>query len=174
MSPPPNLIPSATFQIMVTGKPTPIASKDIFSGKDVALFGVPGAFTPTCHHLHLPGIMADYASFRASGTDLVACTAVNDVFVLDAWARALGAPSELLFLADPNGDFARTLGLLFDGRPLGLGYRSKRYAMWVKDGLIQHLSVEPDPTLADVSSAYSLLGMFDRWSSAQGASATYD
>jgi glutaredoxin/glutathione-dependent peroxiredoxin len=89
--------------------------------------------------------------------------------VLDAWARAVGAPEEILFLADGNGDFAKALGLLFDGHRLGLGYRSKRYAMWVNDGSIQHLSVEADPTLADVSSAYSLLKMFDHWARAPGS-----
>jgi glutaredoxin/glutathione-dependent peroxiredoxin len=164
MSPAPRLIPSVTFQVMVKGKPATIASKEVFSGKSVALFGLPGAFTPACHYLHLPGIIADTNSFRASGTDLVVATAVNDVFVMDAWARALRASEEILFLADGNGDFARALGLLFDGRSLGLGYRSKRYAMWVNDGFIQHVTVEPDPTLADVSSAHALLTMFDQWS----------
>jgi glutaredoxin/glutathione-dependent peroxiredoxin len=170
MSPAPGLIPSVTLQIMRGGKPTSIASDDVFSGKNVALFGMPGAFTPACHYLHLPGILADADSFRTSGTDLVVCTAVNDVFVMDAWARSLGASDDVLFLADGNGDFARALGLLFDGRSLALGYRSKRYAMWVKNGFIQYLSVEPEPTMADVSSAYSLLKAFDGWVSGAFAS----
>lgn len=163
MSPAPRLIPSVTFQTMRGGKPTSIPSGDVFNGKNIALFGVPGAFTPTCHYLHLPGILADSHSFKTSGTDLIVCTAVNDVFVMDAWARSLGASDDVLFLADGNGDFARALGLIFDGRALGLGFRSKRYAMWVKNGFIQHLIVEPDPTTADVSTAYSLLKAFDGW-----------
>ncbi len=169
MSPAPRLIPPVTFHVMAKGKPASIASKDVFSGGNVALFGLTGAFTPSCHYNHLPGIITDFPRFRESGTDLVAITTVNDVFVLDAWARAVGAPEEILFLADGNGDFAKALGLLFDGHQLGLGYRSKRYAMWVNDGSIQHLSVEADPTLADVSSAYSLLKMFDHWARAPGS-----
>ncbi len=164
MSPALNLIPAVTFQIMENGRPVPITSEEVFSERSVALFGVPGAFTPVCHYIHLPGVAADYDSFKSSNVDLVACTSVNDAYVMDAWRRALGVPDGLLFLADVNGDFARGLGLTFDGRPLGLGERSKRYAMWVKNGSIQHLAIEPDPTLADVSSAYMLLNVFDNWS----------
>ncbi|MGO9171329.1 MAG: redoxin family protein, partial [Rhodomicrobium sp.] len=98
------------------------------------------------------------------GVDLVACTSVNDVYVMDAWRTALRAPPDMLFLADGNGDFARSLGLTFDGRPFGLGERSKRYAMWVINGTIQQVAVEPGLTAADVSSAYTLLSMFDSWS----------
>jgi peroxiredoxin len=166
MSPAINLIPSVTFQVMSKGKPIAITSDEFFSKRSVALFGIPGAFTPPCHILHLPGIISELKCFKEGGSDIVACTAVNDVFVLDAWAQSLGVSDELLFLADGNGDFARGLGLLFDGRPLGLGYRSKRYAMWVNNGVIQHLLVEPDPTQADVSSAHALLRMFDQWASA--------
>jgi glutaredoxin/glutathione-dependent peroxiredoxin len=172
MSPGLNVIPSVDFQIMERGKSVSLASRIVFAGKSVALFGLPGAFTPACHHIHLPGIMAEYERYKASGIDLVACTAVNDIYVLEAWRQALGIPQEILLLADGNGNFARGLGLTFDGRSLGLGERSKRYAMWVKDGVIQHLSVEADPTLADVSSAYSILQAFESWSRG-GALATY-
>jgi len=164
MSPALSLIPAVTFRIMENGKPASLPSREVFAGRSVALFGVPGAFTPTCHHIHLPSLVAEYASLRAGGVDLVACTSVNDVFVMEAWRQALGAPSEMLFLADGNGDFARGFGLIFDGRPLGLGERSKRYTMWVLRGAIQHLAVEPDPTVADVSSAYALLRVFEDWS----------
>jgi glutaredoxin/glutathione-dependent peroxiredoxin len=109
----------------------------------------------------LPSVFADFESLKSSGVDLVACTSVNDVFVMDAWRRVLGAPDEMVFLADGNADFARGLGLIFDGRPLGLGERSKRYAMWVIDGSIQHLAIEPDLTMADVGSAYTLLKVFE-------------
>jgi peroxiredoxin len=173
MSPGLSVIPSVDFQIMKRGKPISLSSRSVFAGKSVALFGLPGAFTPACHHIHVPGIMAEYERYRESGIDLVACTAVNDVFVLDAWRQALGISDEILILADGNGDFARGLGLAFDGRPLGLGERSKRYAMWVKDGVIQHLSVEADPTLADVSTAYTLLQAFESWSRGGTVGSTY-
>jgi peroxiredoxin len=173
MSPGLNAIPSADFQIMERGKPASLSSRAVFAGKSVALFGLPGAFTPACHHIHVPGIMAEYEQYKASGIDLVACTAVNDIYVLDAWRQALAIPDGILILADGNGDFARSLGLTFDGRSLGLGERSKRYAMWVMDGVIQHLTVEADPTLADVSTAYSLLQAFESWSSGEAATSIY-
>jgi glutaredoxin/glutathione-dependent peroxiredoxin len=172
MSPGLNVIPSVDFQIMERGKPASLSSRAVFAKKSVALFGLPGAFTPACHHIHLPGIMAEYARYMAGGIDIVACTSVNDIYVLDAWRQALRIPGEIVILADGNGDFARGLGLTFDGSSLGLGERSKRYAMWVKDGAIQHLTVEADPTLADVSTAYSLLQAFESWSSGE-AVATY-
>jgi peroxiredoxin len=149
---------------MEKGKPCSVASKDLFSRKEVALFGLHGAFTPACHHIHLPGIAAEYESYRASGVNLIAVTAMNDVFVMDAWRRSLGISDEIVFLADGSGDFARGLGLIFDGRGLGWGERSKRYAMWIKNGSIQHLEVEADPTLADVSTAYAFLPAFESWS----------
>jgi peroxiredoxin len=148
---------------MANGKPMNVTAKELFSGKSVALFGVPGAFTPSCHHVHLPEVLQDFDSFRENGIDLVACTAVNDVYVLDAWSKALGASGKILFLADGNGEFARSLGLVFDGRALGLGFRSKRYSMWVTNGAIQHLAIERDPTHAEISSAHSMLSMFERW-----------
>ncbi len=163
MPPALNLIPSVTFQIMVEGQPAPLTGQELFSGRSVALFGVPGAFTPTCHHIHLPQIFSDYESFKEGGVDRVACTSVNDVFVMEAWRQALGGPREILFLADGNGDFARGLGLIFDGRPFGWGERSKRYAMWVINGSIQHLAIEPDTTVAEVSSSYMLLRVFESW-----------
>jgi len=161
--PPALNLPSVTFEIMMEGQPAPLTTQEVFSGRSVALFGVPGAFMPTCHHIHLPQIFSDYESIKAGGVDLVACTSVNDVFVMEVWRQALGGPHEMLFLADGNGDFARGLGLTFDGHPLGLGERSKRYAMWVINGSIQHLAVEPDPTDAEESSAYALLRVFDSW-----------
>jgi glutaredoxin/glutathione-dependent peroxiredoxin len=164
MSPGLTLIPSVTFQTMENGKPRSITSREVFSGRNVALFGVLGAFTPACHYIHLPEIAVEFERYKASGIDLVALTAVNDIYVLEAWRRSLRIPDDILFLADGNGDFAKSLGLIFDGRKLGLGVRSKRYAMWIRNGTIQHLSVDPDPTQADVSSAYSLLRVFESWS----------
>jgi len=173
VSPGPNVIPSVNFQIMERGRPISLSSRTVFARNSVALFGLPGAFTPACHHIHLPGIIAEYERYLANDIDLVACTAVNDVFVLDAWRHALSIPDDILILADGNGDFARSLGLTFDGRSLDLGERSKRYAMWVKDGVIQHLTVEADPTLADVSTAYSLLQAFESWSTGEAVASTY-
>ncbi len=110
---------------------------------------------------HLPGIVTESVSLKNGGVDLPACTSINGVYVTDAWRTALRAPSGMLFLTDGNGDFARGLGLTFDSRPLGLGERSKRYAMRVINGAIQHLAVEPNLTVADVSTAYTLLSMFE-------------
>jgi peroxiredoxin len=173
MSPGLNVIPSADFQIMERGRPASLSSRAIFAGKSVALFGLPGAFTPACHHIHVPSIIGEYERYQASGIDLVACTAVNDVYVLHAWRQALGVPDDILLLADGNGDFARGLGLIFDGHSLGLGERSKRYAIWAVDGFIQHLTVEADPTLADVSTAYSLLQAFESWSRGEALASVY-
>jgi len=167
MSPAPRLLPAVTFQVMKGGRPATLASHDFFSGKNVALFGLAGAFLPKCHYIHLPEIAAEFESYKASGIDAVACTAVNDPFVLEAWRQSLSVPSEIIFLADGNGDFARGLGLLFEAQQLGLGVRSRRYAMLVSDGRIEELAVEPDPTLADVSSAYSLLRVYESWSSSR-------
>jgi glutaredoxin/glutathione-dependent peroxiredoxin len=164
MAPAFNPIPPATFQIMESGKPVSLTSRELFSGSRVALFGVAGAFIPTCHHLHLPAIIEEFETLKGGGVDVVACTSVNDVYVMDAWRTALRAPPGVLFLADGNGDFARGLGLAFNGRPFGLGERSKRYVMWAIDGAIQQMAVEPDLTLADVSTAHALLGMFESWS----------
>ncbi len=149
---------------MEEGHPASITSYELFSGKSVALFGMPGAFTPACHHTHLPSIVTEYESLKSNSVDIVACTAVNDVFVMDAWRCELDIPHGILLLADDNGDFSRGIGLSFDGRSLGLGERSKRYAMWVKNSSIQHLTVDPDPTVADVSSAYALPRVFESWS----------
>ncbi len=169
MSPGPTLIPHARLQVMVGSVPKTVTAAEAFAGRSVALFGVLGAFTPSCHHVHLPEILQDFDAFAANGIDLVACTAVNDVYVLDAWAKSLGAADRILFLADGNGEFAGELGLLFDARSLGLGYRSKHYLMWVKDGAIQHLSIDPDPTASEISTAYAMLTLFERWSTAEAA-----
>ncbi len=172
MSPPLSFIPEVIFQTMKKGRPSAIGSHEVFSGRSVALFGLLGAFTPSCHHVYLPEIIAECARYRANGIDLVACTAVNDIHILDAWANALDISDEILFLADGNGDFARALGLIFDGRALGLGFRSRRYAMWLNNGVIQHLAVEPDPTEAEISGAYVLLRVFETWSEARAVAPT--
>jgi len=156
-------IPDVTFNIMTNGRPQKITSAEVFNRKSVVLFGIPGAYTPTCHYLHIPGILDEIDTFKSNGIDTVACTAVNDIDVLHNWAQELGAADKILFLADGNGTFAKSLNLLLDGRDFGLGFRSKRYSMWVNDGRIECLNIEPDFEAADISSAGMLLEMFGRW-----------
>jgi peroxiredoxin len=150
-------LPHATFKVMTETGPSETSTEELFKGKKAVLFGVPGAFTPTCQGLHLPGFLEHAAEFEAKGVTLIACTAVNDIFVLDAWAKASGAKGKITFLADGNGDFARALGLEFDGTPIGFGIRSKRYAMLVDDGVVKLLNVEDSPGKAEASSAAKLL-----------------
>jgi peroxiredoxin len=133
-----------------------VQSADYFAGKKVALFAVPGAFTPTCSAKHLPGFVEKADELKAKGIDEIACTAVNDAFVLSAWAKQSGAPS-ITMLADGNGEFAQAIGLVMDGSGVGLGKRSQRYSMLVNDGVVEQLNVEA-PGAFEVSSADYLLG----------------
>ena len=149
-------LPQATFRVMTPDGPAPRTTDDIFKDRKVVLVAVPGAFTPTCHRNHLPGYVQKAQEIKAKGVDAIAVTSVNDVFVMDAWAKASGADG-LEFLADGNGDFAKALGLAMDGTGFGLGVRSKRYAMVVDDGVVQALNVEDTPSKADVSGAENLL-----------------
>jgi peroxiredoxin len=138
-------LPAGTFTRMTDGGPAPITTREIFEGKTVVLFGVPGAFTPTCSRQHLPGYVQQYDAFRAKGVDTIACLAVNDVFVMDAWAKASGVGERLLMLADGNGTYTRALGLEFDLSGFGMGGRSKRFSMVVVDGVVKQLNVEGGP-----------------------------
>jgi peroxiredoxin len=122
--------------------PKAVSTKDFFGGKTVVLFAVPGAFTPTCSARHLPGFKDHAADFKAKGVDVVACISVNDYFVMKAWARDQGIAGEVVMLADGNGDFAKAVGLQLDGSGFGMGPRSQRYAMIVKDGVVEQLFVE--------------------------------
>jgi peroxiredoxin len=150
-------LPEATFRVMTPSGPATKTTAEIFDGKRVVLFAVPGAFTPTCNNNHLPGFLANLDAFKGKGIDTVACTAVNDVFVLDAWSKSTGAQDKIEFLSDGNGDFARALGLDMDGSGIGFGIRSKRYAMLVEDGVVKALNVEDVPGKADKSTADALL-----------------
>lgn len=150
-------IPEATFHVMTAEGPTAMSSEDVFAGKKVVLFAVPGAYTPTCHMKHLPGFIEHAADFKAKGVDTVACTAVNDPFVLDNWAKTTGAENKILFLADGNADFARAVGADLDASAFGLGTRSKRYAMLVEDGVVKSIHIEDVPTEVTSSSAETLL-----------------
>jgi peroxiredoxin len=149
-------VPAATFRTMTPDGPAPKTSDDVFKGKKVVLFAVPGAFTPTCHKNHLPGFVKNADAIKAKGIDTIAVTAVNDVFVMDAWKKASGA-DKIEFLSDGNGDFAKAIDLWIDGSGMGLGVRSKRYSMLIEDGVVKKLNVEEAPGKADVSGADNLL-----------------
>ncbi len=135
--------------------PDAVQSADYFAGKRVALFSVPGAFTPTCSAKHLPGFVEKAADLKAKGIDEIACTAVNDPFVLGAWSKN-GSADEITMLADGNGDFAEALGLTMDGSAFGLGKRGQRFSMVVNDGTVEQLNVE-GPGEFKVSSAEHML-----------------
>ncbi len=136
-------VPSVTFPIRVGNEWTKTTSDEVFGGKTVALFALPGAFTPTCSSAHLPRFNELVAVFKASGVDSVVCLAVNDPFVMDAWKQNQQA-KDIQFLPDGNGDFSKGMGLLVDKTAIGLGYRSRRYSMLVKDGQIEKMFVEPE------------------------------
>jgi glutaredoxin/glutathione-dependent peroxiredoxin len=150
-------LPNVTVRLVTPDGPKPTETRDYFAGKTVVLFGLPGAFTPTCHKNHLPGFIVSEAAFKSKGVDAIAMTSVNDHFVLSAWSDATGAQGHIDFLADGSGAFAKALGLDFDASAGGLGVRSKRYAMLAVDGVVKELNIEPEPGKADVSSAAHLL-----------------
>lgn len=134
-----------------------MSSDELFGGRRVVLVAVPGAFTPTCHAKHLPGFIRNADQLKAAGADTVACVSTNDIFVLDAWARELGAKGKILMLADGNGDFTRAIGMERDSTPFGMGKRSQRYAMIVDDGMVTALHVETERGVVKESSAETLL-----------------
>ena len=148
-------IPAATLQIMGDNGPAPVSTDEIFAGKKVVLFAVPGAFTPGCSMTHLPGYVVNADKILASGVDTIACLSVNDAFVMDAWGKAQNA-DHIMMLADGNGDFTSALGLELDGRGFGMGTRSQRYAMIVDDGTVSLLNVEAGAGV-DVSAAEKIM-----------------
>lgn len=152
-------LPEATFFVMGAEGPQKITTSDVFGGKKVALFAVPGAFTPTCHKKHMPGFLERLDEIKAKGVDLIACTAVNDAFVLGNWAEQTGANGKVQMLADGSAEFAKKLGLDLDLSAHGLGVRSKRYSMLVEDGVVKVLNVEDAPPVHDKSSAETLCSM---------------
>jgi glutaredoxin/glutathione-dependent peroxiredoxin len=135
-------LPDATFRVMKDGKPADLTMAELTAGKKVALFAVPGAFTPTCSARHLPGYKEKAADFRKKGVDTVACVSVNDVFVMNAWGKDQQVGDDVVMLADGNGVFAKAVGLEMDGSGFGMGQRSKRYAMIVDNGVVTTLNVE--------------------------------
>ena len=149
-------IPSVKLRHMTAEGPKEITTDEIFKGKKVVLFAVPGAFTPTCSNKHLPGFVEKAAAIKAKGVDTIACISVNDAFVMGAWGKAQNATGKVEMLADGNGDFARAVDLEMDGSGFGLGKRSKRYAMVVQDGVVKTIAVE-NPGAFEVSSADAIL-----------------
>jgi peroxiredoxin len=149
-------LPEANFVKPGPDGPEPVASGEFFKGRRVALFSVPGAFTPTCSAQHLPGFVERAEELKAKGVDEIACTAVNDAFVLGAWSKSSQANGRVTMLADGNGDFARAIGLDMDASAYGMGPRSQRYAMLVNDGVVEQLHVEA-PGEFRVSSADHLI-----------------
>jgi peroxiredoxin len=145
-------LPKANFVKASREGPQPVDSEDYFRGRRVALFSVPGAFTPTCSARHLPGFVERIDELKAKGVDEVACTAVNDAFVLQAWAESAGAEGKVTMLADGNGDFVKAIGLDADFGKFGMGGRGQRFSMVVNDGIVEQLNVE-DPGVFNVSSA---------------------
>jgi peroxiredoxin len=149
-------LPSTTLVKATANGPEQISSDDYFKGRKVALFSVPGAFTPTCSARHLPGYLDKAEDLKAKGIDEIACTAVNDAFVMDAWSKNTNAEGTVTMLADGNGTFAEAVGLTMDGSKFGLGQRGKRYSMVINDGVVEQLNVEA-PGEFNVSSAEHML-----------------
>jgi len=149
-------LPSATFMTMTADGPKPQTTDEIFKGKKVVLFAVPGAFTPTCNNNHLPSFVKNAAAIKAKGIDTIAVTGVNDVFVMNAWKKASGS-DDIEFLADGSANWAKAVGITADLSERGLGLRSGRYCMVVDDGVVKTLNVEDSPGKAEMSGADNLL-----------------
>ena len=150
-------MPAGTFKRMTKEGPKELSTDELFKGKRVVLFSVPGAFTPTCDAKHLPGFVQLADQILAKGVNTIACMAVNDVFVMNAWGKASGVGDKVLMLADGNGDYARALGLELDATKFGMGKRGQRFAIVVKDGIATHVDVE-EPGQFKVSAAEHVLG----------------
>ena len=135
-------LPQATFMTPTPEGPAPISTDEVFKGKRVALFAVPGAFTPTCSAKHLPGFKEQADAIKGKGIDTIACLSVNDVFVMKAWAKDQGIGDEILMLADGNGDFTKALGLELNASKFGMGSRSQRYSLIANDGVVEMLNIE--------------------------------
>jgi peroxiredoxin len=150
-------IPSTTLRYLGHDGPKEITTDELFAGKKVALFAVPGAFTPACSQRHLPGYVDKAADIKAKGVDTVACVAVNDVFVMNAWGKSQNADGKVMMLADGSGEFAHALGLELDMKSRGLGVRSQRYSMLVDNGVVKSLNVEAQPGQVEASGADAML-----------------
>jgi peroxiredoxin len=150
-------MPAGEFGVMGADGPEKITTDQLFSGKKVVLFSVPGAFTPTCSAKHLPGFVDHAGALKAKGVDTIACLAVNDVFVMSAWGKAANVGDKVVMLADGNATYAKALGLELDASGFGMGTRSKRFSMVIDNGIVKQLNIEP-PGAFGVSSAETALG----------------
>jgi glutaredoxin/glutathione-dependent peroxiredoxin len=150
-------IPAMTLIKATADGPAPLPSSALFGDRTVALFSVPGAFTPTCSAKHLPGFVQHADALMAKGVDEIVCLSVNDAFVMAAWGKSAGTGTKVTMIADGNGDFSKALGLTFDGSNFGMGVRGQRFSMIVKDGKVAELNIEP-PGAFGVSSAEHLMG----------------
>lgn len=150
-------LPDASFKVKTSDGVQDVTTDEVFKGKKVVLFAVPGAFTPTCTMSHLPGFLDNYQAIKDKGVDTVAVTAVNDIFVMDAWAHSTGAQDKITFLADGSGQFAKAAGLDIDFTGGGMGIRSKRYSALIEDGVVKVLNIEEQPGQAITSAASALL-----------------
>ncbi|MBU6211251.1 MAG: peroxiredoxin [Gammaproteobacteria bacterium] len=150
-------MPAGAFKTMTAEGPKEVATDALFADKTVVLFSVPGAFTPTCDARHLPGYLQHFDALKAKGVDTVACMAVNDMFVMNAWGKSSNVGEKVLMLADGNGDYTRALGLELDARGFGMGMRGQRFAIVVKDGLATHVNIEAGGEFK-VSAAEHVLG----------------
>jgi peroxiredoxin len=150
-------MPSGVLGVMTDAGPGAISTDDLFTGKKVVLVSVPGAFTPTCSMNHLPGFVDQAAALKGKGVDTIACMAVNDVFVMDAWGKDRGVGDDVMMLADGNGEYAKALGLEMDASGFGMGMRGQRFAIVVDDGVATHVGVEA-PGAFEVSKAEAILG----------------
>ena len=150
-------LPEAKFRVMTADGPAWKTTNEIFAGKKVAMFAVPGAFTGTCHKSHLPSFLRNVDALKGKGADMIAVTSVNDHFVMDAWIKASGAEGKIEFLSDGNCEFAKAIDLAADATAGGMGVRSRRYAMLVDDGVVKALNIEEKPGVVEMSSAETLL-----------------
>jgi peroxiredoxin (alkyl hydroperoxide reductase subunit C) len=150
-------IPSARVKHMTANGPAEISTDELFKGKTVVVFGLPGAFTPTCSAKHVPGYLAKAADLKAKGVDTIACLSVNDAFVMGAWGKDQRVEDKILMLADGSAALTKALGLDLDLTPHGMGVRSKRFAMVVKDGVVKHIAIEENPGALDVSAAEKVM-----------------
>ena len=149
-------LPAAEFSVMTADGQQKLSTDVVFAGRKVVLFAVPGAFTPTCSMNHLPGFLRELEAIKAKGVDTIACTSVNDVHVMNAWAKSTGAEGKIMMLADGNGDFARAVGLNVTLTAAGMGERSRRYSMIVDNGVVKALNVE-EKSGVNVSGADTIL-----------------
>ena len=151
-------LPEAKFRVMTGEGPAWKTTDEVFKGKKVALFAIPGAFTPTCTNLHMPSFVNNIDAFKAKGVSTVAVTSVNDPFVMKEWLKSTGADGKVESLGDGNVDFAKAIGMDLDASAGGLGIRSKRYSMLVDDGVVKKFNLEEAPGKCEVSSGQALLG----------------